>query len=372
MKNILFLIGSLTGGGAEKVLVDLVNNLDREKYNITVQTILDEGVHKDNLLPHIRYKTLNKIRNPFFRRLFSYLMKFPVVDKILYKFMIADNYDYEIAFLEGIPTKILSVSKNVTKYAWVHLDLYEFYDGHERVFPTLQENIDCYKKFDKIICVSEGVKDGFTKKFGDFENICVKYNILDDKNIKAKSNEIIDEIAITDKLRLVTVGRLVRQKGYDRLLEVHKKLINAGFSYELIIVGEGDDRQSLENYIKENNLSDSVKLPGFNKNPYKFIKKADLFVCSSRAEGFCLVIAEALILGTPVITTECSCLFELLGNNEFGVIVENSVDGLYNGLKNLLSNKEQISHYKKQAEIRSDYFKMQNSILSIEKLFGGG
>ena len=368
-KKLLFLINTLTGGGAEKVLCDLVNNLDKEKYDITVQTIVDIGIHKESLGSHIKYKTINKFKNGLLRKIFSYSINFIIPSKITYKLFIKGKYDYEIAFLEGVPTKLLSVSEAPVKYAWVHIDLFEFYNGHEKVFPTLQKNIDCYKKYNNIICVADSTKSGFIKKFGFFDNLIVKYNIVDDVSVKEKSAEAVTEIVIPQKLKLVTVGRLTYQKGYDRLLEVHKRLIAEGFSYELWIIGEGTDLEKLECYINKYNLSETVKLLGFQKNPYKFIKNADLFVCSSRAEGFSLVVAEALILSTPVISTNCAGPDELLGNGEYGLLAENSVEGLYDGLKELLSNNDRIIHYKKQAELRSKDFRLEKSIAEIEKLF---
>lgn len=367
MKKILFLINTLTGGGAEKVLVDLVNNLNTTEYDVTVQTIQDIGIYKNQLNKNIKYKSIISGQNPFLSRLQSHILTHLLPGKMVYNFFIKDNYNVEVAFLEGVPTKILSASPNKNKLAWVHTDLYNYY-GHKKIFRTVEENADCYKKFKKIICVSQTAKEGFKKRFGFEENVIVKYNPVDEKNILIKSEENINEIRLNDKFRIITVGRLVYQKGYDRLLRVHKKLMDDGFDYELLILGEGEERRKLEAYIAENNLEDSVILLGFQNNPYKFMKHADLFVCSSRAEGFSTVVTESTILGIPTITTECSGMKELFGDSEYGVVVDNNERNLYDGMKRLLANKELLHNYRHKALERGFSLKIESRMREIEDL----
>ena len=137
------------------------------------------------------------------------------------------------------------------------------------------------------------------------------------------------------------MGRLTHQKAYDRLLRVHKRLQQEGFDYDLWILGEGEGRPMLEQFIEKNDLADSVRLFGFQDNPYPFVNAADLLVCSSRYEGFSTFVTEGLILGKPIVTTDCAGMRELLGDSEFGLITENSEDGLYFGLKQILSSPAQ-------------------------------
>lgn len=367
MQRVLFLINTLTGGGAEKVLLDIVNNMDYTKYDITLQTIFDIGVYRSQIHNNVKYKAIFKIKHTLQTKVYNFYLYNCDNLKKFYKKYIDENYDIEVAFLEGIPTKILAASSNPNKFAWVHTDLYNYY-GQTKMFRSVQENAECYKRFKKIFCVSQSAKEGFKRRFGFDENVEVLYNPVDEKNIRNRANEPITEIKLNDKFKIITVGRLDYQKGYDRLLRVHKRLQNEGYEYELWILGEGNERKRLEKYIQENDLSESVKLLGFQSNPYKFMKKSDLFVCSSRAEGFSTVATEAIISGLPVVTTDCSGMRELLGESQYGIIVSNDEDGIYTGIKTMLIDNEKLSEYKRRAQSRGNQFSIKETIKRTEEV----
>ena len=369
-KKILFFINTLNGGGAEKVLVDLVNNLDKDKYDVTVQTIFNIGVYQNSLDKSIRYKTIFSKYNRIVAYIFIKLIYYKIGLRHIYKKYINDNYDIEVAFLEGVPTKLLSISPNPNKYAWVHIDLYNYY-GHEKIFRNVEENSVCYQRYKKIICVSESAKKGFKRRFGFDDNVIVQYNPVDEKKIIELAEENVDEISISDRLKIITVGRLTKQKGYDRLLNVVNRLKNEGFDFELWILGEGEDRVLLEGIIREKDLGSCVTLYGFQRNPYKFMRSADLFVCSSIAEGFSTVVTEATILGLPTVTTDCSGMVEIFGDQEYGMIVNNSVEGLYGGLKKMLTDKKLIEFYRTKALERGKMFKLNKTIKDLEGIFWG-
>lgn len=366
--KLLFLMNTLNGGGAEKVLVDLVNHLDPERYDITVQTVIDSGIYRSQLQSHIRYKTIYP-GNKLFSYFFSKFLCARLNAKRFYEKYIKDDYDVEVAFLEGFPTKILAASPTCRKFAWVHTDLYHYY-GHKTLFRSMEENRQCYLNYTRIVCVSQTAKEGFIRQFGEMENVVVQYNPVDEQTILAKSKEpLVDFVTNREQLRLISVGRLVPQKGYDRLLRVHHKLIAEGFLHTLWIVGEGGEREMLERYIRQNRLEDTVTLLGFQSNPYQYMNAADLFVCSSRAEGYSTVVTEALVCGIAVISTECSGAQELLGDSEYGAIVENEEEALYQGLKKLISSPDLLEHYKNKAQERGKHFVLANKIKEIEKIF---
>ena len=369
-KKILFLIESFAGGGVEKVFIDLINNMDISKYDITVMSIWDYGVRKKDLRKDVKYKSIfpnikgiSKIFNNFVEKSDG---------KLLYKLGIREKYDIEIAFIEGRATKIIGASTNPNsrKIAWVHIDLSQ---GHwtSMVFnKSLEKEKECYKRFNDIIFVSNSAKAGFKKLFGDdFDNLQVKYNPIIADDVIKKSQEVVDDIEKPkDKKLLVTSGRLVSQKGYESLLEVCNRLNNDKLDYELWILGEGWARPRLEELINKYNLN-NVKLFGFKENPYKYIKQGDLFVCSSKNEGFSLVIAEAMILGLPVISTNCSGPNELLNFGEYGFMVENTEDALYEGLKEILMGEEKLRYYIEKSKERINFFNYKDRISDIERLF---
>lgn len=367
MKNILFFINSLGAGGAEKVLIDMVNALDCEKFKITVQTLLPNGVHEGELNSNIRKKSIIKTKNKRLQTLLAYMVQFILPPKLVYRMFVKENYDVEVAYLEGFPLKLLSASNsNAKKYTWVHIDLYTF-DKNKKHFKSTEHNAECYRKFDKIFCVSENVKEMFIKKFGQFDNLYVQYNVLDEENIKRLSQEPCD--IKSDGVTFVSVGRLSYQKGYDRLVKICARLRDDGLKFKVYIVGEGTERDKLESAIKDNNVGEYVKLVGFDKNPYKYINAADAFVVSSRAEGFSTVATEALLIGKPIVTTECSGMSELLGDSEYGLITKNDDEALYDGMKKMITDANLRKHYCDMTKIRAEKFTKSKRIEEIERMF---
>ena len=374
MKKVLFFVESLSGGGAEKVLTDLVANLDKSKYDITVCSLVGVGVYNDYIKSICNYKAIlnHPKKDASFFTNYLYKIKYKLVynlpAKLLYKLFFKEKYDVEVAFIEGFATKIIGNSSNTKskKIAWVHSDLFADHWTKSQ-YSSIANEIKVYQKFNHIFCVAESVKLAFTKKFGITDNLHVKYNPVDRKNILLKSKETLNFELNKDTFTLVTVGRLENPKGYDRLLEIVSKIKNDGFQFELWIIGEGSQRTDLEDYIKSNTLEAYVKLLGFQKNPYKFISKADAFVCSSRSEGYSTVVTEALILGKPVVATNCSGMTELLGDNEYGLITKNNTEDLYAGLKHFLEDKELQLHYTNKSEERSKDFDIRKTIQNIEQ-----
>ena len=204
---------------------------------------------------------------------------------------------------------------------------------------------------------------------GKWNNLEVKYNTVETEYIKKCSEEEITDIKISDKtLNLVSVGRLIEQKSYKRLLAVHKKLIEEGIYHYLYILGDGGQQNELLNYICQNELNNTAFLLGFKDNPWKYVSKADLFVCSSWKEGFSTAVTESLIVGTPVITTLCSGMKEMLGDSEYGMIVDNDEDSLYRGLKELLTDKDKLRYYTQKAKERGEFFDTKRTVVEVEKL----
>lgn len=366
-KRILFLINTLSGGGAEKVLVDTVNNMNPDKFDVTLCTLSDIGIYQNSLKDHVNYRSIDGIfKNKFIKKFFRFLVFKILPERYIYRLFIKKNYDVEIAFLEGKPTKILSYSNNPNKIAWVHLDMWNFYNGLELVYNSVEEHTSCYKKYKSIYCVSQSAKEGFKKRFGFDENVYVQYNPVDENAIVNLASEELSEIGIPSKLKLITIGRLVEAKGYERLLKVVNKLRNDGYDFVLWILGEGEKRAELEQYIDEKDLNEFVKLMGFQKNPYKFMSHADAFVCSSYSEGFSTVATEATILGIPTVTTDCSGMHELFGDSEYGIITENSENGIYDGLKKIMDSKDILGIYKTKALKRGKDFCIKKRIDEIE------
>jgi len=378
--RILFMINNLYGGGAEKILQTLLGQLDQSKYDITLYGVKSETPDFSLYPKGVTYRSVfdwysgSSILKSFLVKLknkIKLLVYYNLSPKLFYKLFIKGTYDVEVAFIEGYSTKIISGSPHKSiKISWVHIDL-EANHWTTISYKSVKEEIKAYEKFNHIISVSRSVQDAFTRKFGIVDHLSVKYNPVDREEIIKKSSEnsefVINNTA--SKTQLVTVGRLEPQKGYDRLIKVMHRIKSENFDVHLTIIGEGNQREALEKLVADFELQDTITLLGFQSNPYKFIKKSDIFICSSRSEGFSTVVTEALILGKPVVATDCSGMMELLGDNEYGLVTENNEDSLFLGMKKILSEGSVFSHYKEKSEERSRDFDIKKTMTELEKLW---
>ena len=374
-RRVLFLIESLAGGGAEKVLTTLVQHIDKERFDVTVCAISGGGKYEDAIKRQVSYKAiLAEPKNGNVWERWLYVLKHHLVYKWLplswvYRVFVPQNSDVEVACVEGFTTKLLSYSTNLVakRYAWVHIDLHQNH-WTKSVYDNLKEETDVYNQYTELFGVSNTVVSAFRK---ELPNVTVPvetvYNPIDVHDILSRANEIVD-LKCGKSLLMVTVGRLEPQKSYMRLLRIAKKLIEDGMDVELWILGDGTERNLLEQYVSENKMQERVCLLGFHTNPYKYLRQGDLFVCSSLSEGYSTAVTEALILGLPIITTDCSGMAELLQNGECGVITENDEAALYEGLKRLLADKSLLEHYRHKAIERGKEFSIEHLMKPIETI----
>lgn len=362
-KKVLFLINNLGSGGAEKVLVNLVNHMNHELYDITLRTLIDQGSNKQFLSTSVKYEYIFK---KGFRGT-NYLHHFP--SKFIYNKVAHGNFDIIIVYLHGVLTKIVANAPSSQKIiAYLHANME--HSPFIKSFKSKQKLQSCFTSYNAIVSVSKSVEDSFKTVSGFDNNLYVIYNTFDVKGIKNKSLEKVEEgCKIEGGIKLCSVGKLNKVKGYNRLLKVVKRLLEDNINIKLTIVGEGNERNELEGFINNNQMQDYVNLVGFHSNPYKFIVNSDLFVCSSFSEGFSSVVVESIILGVPVLTTECAGMEEILGEkNEYGMIVNNDEESLYQGLKDILLDSKLLQHYKLKAEERASFFSTEKSVLDVENL----
>ena len=376
MKKILFVMPGLKMGGLERVQVTIANALVKKGHSVKILMLnpeyelaseLDnrvELVHK----PYKPHKIMRKI--PFVRNKFydDGMWETRASAKQLYKYYVGDEkFDVEIGFFRGLSVKIVSGSTNKAskKIAWVHSDFLNC-AGISNNFKGIKDARFAYSTYDAIVTVSNQARESFVKAIGVSKNVKTIYNLSDIDGILLKAKKECD--ITSDKFIIVSVGRVVDAKGYDRLIKAIERLNHERKEIELWIIGDGSDREKLQTYVKKNEL-DNVKFLGQQENPYKYMSKADLYVCSSRYEGYNLTVAEAMILGIPVLSTECTGPNEILDNGKYGMIVENSEDGLYNGIKELLEQPEKLEYYRKKAKERMDFFNEERITKQIEELF---
>lgn len=368
MKKILFIYGQLNGGGAERVLLDILHNIDYTRNEVDLcqiiggGTLIDEVPKEVNIIPLWNdythsYKLAVRLSNVLGC---DYLFK-----RVLKK-KITKSYDLEISFLEGFPLKIHAMMDTTAKkVTWVHLDLLRFpyTDSQFRE----GEQLAAYNKMDTVVCVANDTKKAFEQRFPTCTSkVVVIYNPIDRKKIIRLS-----EVFMLDKgeaFTVITSGRLTLQKKMDRVLRVAKRFKEEQINVRFQVIGDGELKQELLEIRKQLDVEDMVEFLGFQKNPFPYIKQADMMFCCSGYEGFCLVICEAMCLGVPVVSTKTSGPIEILDNSQYGLLCEHDDDSMFEAVKRMILDSELRSYYRAQGLKRILDFSPENIIRSIENL----
>ena len=375
-KKILVRIGSLRHGGAEKVLATFLKKLPDDKYEIDLLLNLYSGKYLPEVPGWINVIYLNKgemittnrlqdIPLKAFRVMYqSVLKKFP---KLLYSTILKNKkYDIEFAAIHGFRDEILnSPLKNSKKIVWIHNDLRKTH------FHNYTDNeIRKFFGFDKILVISEHIQKDFenlARNENEKNRIVRIYNPLDTNEILNKAN-VNWESTQNPAPVFISVGTVFPQKGFDRLLKVHQRLLHEGFPHLVKILGDGYDFENIKNLISELQITETVEMTGFTDNPYPAVKNADFYILSSRYEGFPTVLFEAVTLKKNIIATEVSGVREILENGKLGLIVENSEKGIYEGMKKALTHPESFDAYAETLKTYSMPFTLENSVNSIVQI----
>lgn len=356
MVKIRFFITGLGGGGAEKVLINLLKQLKPSEYQVSLVSLFG-GTHASEIPGYVNRRIIFKKNNLCCKL----LLKVP--PKLFALFLLRGNYNFEVAYLEGWPTRVVAaIGTNAKKFAFVHCDI-STYNLLYKLYRSNEECLKEYKQYNTVCFVSEGCKQGFEITIGKLDNACIVHNVQDYDTIDRLSQKPCEAFETTG-MKILSVGRLATEKGYDRLLRIVSHL-ERNYLFELIIIGEGSERRKLERIISEYQIA-SVTLLGYRDNPYPYYKSADLYVCSSRYEGYSTACLESIYLNLPVLTTRCAGMEEILDNGKFGLITDNSTEALEKGLKHLLDNPEKLGLYRENIATRKNN---QVEIEEYEALF---
>ncbi|UWX59546.1 glycosyltransferase [Chryseobacterium oranimense] len=375
-KKVLIRIGSLRHGGAEKVLVNFLKNLPEDKYEIDLLINLYTGMYIKEVPSWVNLHYLLKgemittnrpheIPVKAFRVLYQKMfLWFP---GLLYRFVLKNKkYDVEIAAIHGMYRELLSSpQKDSKKIIWIQNDIFNLKEYTPDVIRQLF-------RFDRILVISNKLKEEMQKSAksdGEKQAVIKIFNPIDKDDTLNKANTAIDDYPFSGSLpTFITIGTVYPQKGYDRLLDVHKKLIDEGLKHQIIIIGDGFDFENIQAKLNQLGLQDTVKMLGFRSNPYPYLKKADFYIMSSRHEGFPTIIAEALILNKPIVSTDVSGIKDLLQDGKLGIITPNSEDGIYEGMKKILTHQELADHYQKEIAMTDLPFVLQKSVAQLQEI----
>ncbi|MBT0549242.1 glycosyltransferase [Riemerella anatipestifer] len=374
-KKLLIRIGSLRHGGAEKVLVTFLKNLPPDKYEVDLLLNLYSGKYLSEVPSWVNVLYLNKgemittnrlqdIPQKAFRVIYQgILKKFP---KLLYHFILkGKKYDVELAAIHGFRDEVLnSPLKQSKKIIWIHNDLRKT-EFHNYTDAEIRK----FFGYDKIMVISEYIQKDFeslAQSEAEKNKIVRIYNPLDTQEILNKSK--VEELSKPMFPTFVSVGTVFPQKGFDRLLKVHKRLLDEGLPHRVQIIGDGYDFDNIQNLKTELVIDDTVDMLGFTDNPYPYFKNADFYILSSRYEGYPTVLFEAITLRKNIIATEVSGVREMLLDGDLGLIVDNSEEGIYHGMKKALTNPQHFQTYQEKLKDYQMPFSLTNSVEKIMQI----
>ncbi len=363
-KDVLFVINNLNCGGAEKSLISLLNTMDYSRYNVDLFLFKHEGLFL-NKIP----KQVNVLEEPSEYQLFDMPIKAAVMkclrqgrldialsrvcagyifkseknkarcEQRVWRYLskslqnISKKYDVAIGYLEKNPVYFCIDKVNANKkIGFIHTD-------YDKLGMDPSIDMGYFRSLDHIVTVSEECANVLKQRFSIYnDKIGVIHNIVSPSTINKMSQEKVD--LERKGVKLVSVGRLSHEKGFDLAIEACKNLVGDGYEIKWYIIGEGEGRGKLEKMIEENQLQDHFLLLGLKENPYPYIREADIYVQPSRFEGKSIAIDEAKILHKPIVLTNFSTAKDQIKNEENGLIIDMDAHSLSEGIKKLIHNEE--------------------------------
>lgn len=362
-RKLLMVIGSLKSGGAEKSLVNLLNELDFNLYEVDLFVFSSDGIFINNINKSVNIidspRELKDFMMPLRKSIRSFLIKrrfsmiflrifYSIIDKILpqkgqilkWKIIrgllprLDKNYHAAVAY-SGITTTYYIVDKVKAKLkfgrvATDYMRLKKYYKLDEIYFDKLTG----------IITVSDSCKKSIENVFPNFSSkIKVIESIIPIEMIHSNSKELIELDNTKYKaFHVITVARLEKVKGIDLAINACERLVKDGYDIKWYVIGAGKEKRTLEVLIDEKDLSENLFLLGEKSNPYPYMRKADVYVQPSRFEGKCNAVNEAKVLCRPIVITNYPSVVDQIEDGKNGVVVPINKDGLYEGIKKLFDN----------------------------------
>ncbi len=371
MKRYLFIDGQLNGGGAERVLIDILRNFDYE-HNEVILLQVNAGGTLINEVP----TQVNVISAwPGYTRGYSVAYRYsqwlgwdyPLRNKLL-KAIKGQHFDVAISFLEGMPLKMHAMITEVAdrNYSWVHCDLDK--DRYEVGQFREGEEICAYNKMTGVICVATDTAKAFQRRFPDCASeVRVIYNPID--IAKLVDLTMSEELGVRSEEFLIAVcGRLTAPKKLDRVIRLARRIKDEGLRMKIQLIGDGDLRDELGVRSEELEVTDVVEFLGFKRNPFPYVKSADMLLSTSGYEGFSLVICEAMALGVPVVATKTAGPMEILDNDRYGLLCEHDDESIYQAVKKMYEDVKLRRHYAEVGKERVKDFSVEKTMKAIYEL----
>lgn len=372
--KILFRHRSMEMGGVEKVMLSILNNLDPEKFEMTVLLNLNQGELRNEFPSHVRKVFLTDgkedfSKNRFFQKIqllqrkwkLEKLKKNPeIIDKEILK----DNYDIEIAMTYNDFEPVLqSSNKKSKKIGWFHSEI-----DLPKLQPLVPKILEHFPQFDQMIYCSEKIRNIMHQEHPKLhypkEEVII--NAIPIEEINRKAEEKIPDFG--QKPVFVSVGRLHTRKGFHKLMDAHHQLIKEGFQHSILIIGDGEELSNLLNQQKKLGVEETFTFAGNKMNPYPYIKNADFFILPSESEAWPLVIAEALILKKPIIATKVGDIEMMIDDQKTGYLIDYKTEEIYAAMKEFITNKTLVEDIKINLENIENQFDNQKIFNQIEEM----
>jgi len=364
MKKIYFVITSMTGGGAEKVITHLLNNLSRKKFQPTLILFRKEGPNLKLIKDDVE---IIDLKSPRTRDGIIKLIKILIKDKPDFLFSSLGPLNATISpflfLLKG--TKKIARETNIPSY----IHNMKINQGNKLFYIVKLLYKTFYKKYDLIIAQSDDMKEDLIINYGFKESQIIKINNpIDFEMLAIKTLENSKNPLDTRKINLVSAGRLTHQKGLDMLIDQMSTIKT--LDVKLTILGTGELEGALKNRVKKLNLEDKIDFLGYQENPYPYFKNSDIFVLPSRIEGFSNVALENLGLGKPILANDFKGgINEMIVNGLNGKIIDYNVYDFEEAIKEVMCYKKNSKEILKDAKKRFGKNKIiKNYEIVLEKI----
>lgn len=365
--KILFRHRSMEMGGVEKVLLSILNNLSPEKFECTVLLNLNQGELRDEFPPHVKKICIAKGKedmaaNALLQKI-ALLRRRMVLKKYAAhrekqdaKLLNHEKFDVEIAMdWRDFESVLSSPNRDSKKIGWFHSEINE--PKLQVLVPQILQQIP---QFDDFVYCSEKIKTLLHQHYPDlkFPREHVIINAVPTEEITKKAGQAVSDFPKTDAPVFIGIGRLHTRKGFHKLAEAHRRVLDQGLKHQIIIIGDGEERSNLKNQIEALGIADTFHLLGARMNPYPYLKRADYFIMPSESEAWPLVLAESVVLNTPAIATDTGDVSTIIENDENGILISYSTEEIAAAMEKVLRNPDLRQKFK------------NNLISTAEKLDG--
>ena len=372
--KILFRHRSMEMGGVEKVMLSLLNNLDKEKFDMTVLLSLNQGELRNEFPHHVRKIYLVEGKedlstNPVLQKVQLLqrkwkLEKFRKNPEKIDRKILKNEFDVEIAMTYNDFEPVLNSSnKNSKKIGWFHSEI-----DLPKLQPLVPQILEQFPQFDHMVYCSEKIMQIMHRSYPNLkyppESVIINAVPVDE--IRKKSEEKIPDFK--NRPVFVSVGRLHTRKGYHKLMDAHHKLLKEGFEHSVVIIGDGEELPNL--LLQQKNLGvEETFIFACNKmNPYPYIKNADFFIMPSESEAWPLVISEALILQKPIIATKVGDVDLMIEDGKTGHLIRYETSEIYEAMKKFLTDENFVQNIKENLIYIDKQFDNQKIFDAVEEI----